>query len=116
MTNEAIEKAFIPFTRHDDLSSLPTHETSNRIGLSICKQICEQFQGEIKVISTLNMGSTFNFTMKVIEVQSQNRQRTMKRVNKNLLIIEENDEEENQSVDSQDSQESRYEMDKECDR
>ena len=40
----------------------------------------------------------------------------MKRVNKNLLIIEENDEEENKSVDSQDSQDSRYERDKECHR
>ena len=68
MTNEVIEKAFIPFSRNDAESSFPRHETSNRIGLSICKQICEQLEGTIKVISSPNVGSTFNFTMKVIKI------------------------------------------------
>ena len=35
----------------------------NGVGLSICKQICEQFGGGISVESEKDIGSTFTFTM-----------------------------------------------------
>ena len=39
----------------------------NGVGLSICKMICESLDGNIIVYSTLNQGTFFTFTMKVIE-------------------------------------------------
>ena len=39
----------------------------NGVGLSICKMICESLDGDIQVVSILNQGSCFAFTMKVTE-------------------------------------------------
>lgn len=37
------------------------------IGLWICKKICNNFEGDIKVISDFGIGSMFTFTMKLYE-------------------------------------------------
>ena len=62
MSKEAVAKAFDPFNRVDTGSR--KHATSNGVGLSICKSICEQLGGHIEVVSTLGAGSTFNFSVK----------------------------------------------------
>ena len=62
MSKEAVSKAFDPFNRIDKGSR--KHATSNGVGLSICKSICEQLGGHIEVVSTIGAGSTFNFSVK----------------------------------------------------
>ena len=39
----------------------------NRIGLSICQQICERLGGGIKVASSLGSGTKFTFNIKVLD-------------------------------------------------
>ena len=43
--------------------------SGNGVGLSICKQICEQMDGSFYVKSELGIGSTFSFAMKVFVVE-----------------------------------------------
>ena len=40
------------------------------LGLNICKIIIEQFHGKIEVESILGIGSTFKFTLKLFEPDS----------------------------------------------
>ena len=65
MTEEETQQLFCP--------SSPAQENrqktaqSNGIGLSICKKICEELKGGIKVHSVKGKGSTFTFSMKVFQ-------------------------------------------------
>jgi signal transduction histidine kinase len=42
------------------------------LGLYICKKICNQFEGDIEVVSDLGKGSIFTFTMKVYDNINKN--------------------------------------------
>ena len=58
---EAMRKAE---TRQDKL----INPLGNRLGLSICKQICLSLGGTIQVKSVPKKGSKFTFTMKVFPI------------------------------------------------
>ena len=65
MTQAETQQVFNPFWRNVIYKRL-----NNRgfgVGLSICKQICENLGGDIKVFSELNSGSKFVFTMQVFD-------------------------------------------------
>ena len=49
MSKEAVERAFEPFSRVDGKRG--NNSTSNGVGLSICKSICQQLGGTIEVVS-----------------------------------------------------------------
>ena len=59
MTKEQIENVFKPFNNLSDRGKLGGHG----VGLSICKQICLQLGGDIKVNSAENLGTKFTFSM-----------------------------------------------------
>ena len=62
ISDKAIQNIFKPFNvQHGGRRQI----IGNGVGLSICKQICQQFDGDITVSSVPQMGSTFTFTMKV---------------------------------------------------
>ena len=50
-------------TNNQDSKALNPY--SNRIGLSLCKQLCQSLDGNISVKSEIGKGSIFSFTMKV---------------------------------------------------
>ena len=56
---EHLATIFTPFQKSLSRGSI----LGNGVGLSICKQICEQLGGSISVKSEVNVGSTFTFTM-----------------------------------------------------
>ena len=55
-----IDRIFTPFGGVNHRGEV----LGNGVGLSICKQICEQLDGSIKVESTVGAGSMFRFSMK----------------------------------------------------
>ena len=63
MTAEETKHVFQPFSQL--ANSQGSNKMSNGMGLSICKKICEQLGGDIKVSSIPQKGSTFTFSMKV---------------------------------------------------
>ena len=58
MTPEQVSTAFQPFSQSS------RHVRGNGIGLSICKNICEQLGGKIKVFSEVGVGTLFTFQMR----------------------------------------------------
>ena len=64
MSQEEVVKVFEPFQRAKESSSLNKAVYSNSYGLSICKNICKQLEGDITVNSHVGWGSAFTFTMK----------------------------------------------------
>ena len=64
MAPDEVENIFKPFWRAKNSSSerIPVH--GNSYGLSICKSICNQLDGNITVSSHIGWGSAFTFTMK----------------------------------------------------
>ena len=60
ITPEKLEEIFKPFGQ----SSGTNQTAGNGVGLSICKQICEQLDGSISVSSLVGVGSKFTFEMK----------------------------------------------------
>ena len=70
MTPEEERRVFQPFSRQTQNQA--RNYMSNGVGLSICKQICDQFEGKIKVNSVLGIGSTFTFSMRVFPMLNQN--------------------------------------------
>ena len=71
MSADESECIFETFSRTDNVNSLELNPLGNRIGLSICKQICSSLEGNIRVKSTLGRGSNFTFTMKVFNMNSR---------------------------------------------
>ena len=55
---DSLEKLFLPFER---LSETTTEGTG--LGLTICQRLVNLMKGDIKVTSTLGVGSTFSFTI-----------------------------------------------------
>ena len=64
MSPEEVENVFEPFQRAKKSSSHNRAVYSNSYGLSICKNICKQLEGDITVNSYVGWGSAFTFTMK----------------------------------------------------
>ena len=60
ITPEKLAEIFKPFGQ----SSGTNQTAGNGVGLSICKQICEQLDGSISVSSLVGVGSKFTFRMK----------------------------------------------------
>ena len=65
MTKEEVKQVFEPFTSDKSELSRSMNPMSNGVGLSICKQICENLGGDLTVTSQLEVGSTFKFSIKV---------------------------------------------------
>ena len=60
MTQEQMQNIFTPFNQINHRGEI----LGNGVGLSICKQICEQLEGTINVESILGQGTLFLFSMK----------------------------------------------------
>ncbi|KAI9008606.1 hypothetical protein DFJ74DRAFT_773009 [Hyaloraphidium curvatum] len=60
---EALERLFEPFTQAD--GSMARRFGGTGLGLTICKGLLEQMGGSLTVESTLDVGSTFSFTIPV---------------------------------------------------
>ena len=65
MSESQLEDLFTTQIKPGSLDNKFTSEVSNRVGLSICKQIINQFEGHIQATSELHRGTTFKFTMRV---------------------------------------------------
>ena len=70
MTKSEAAQVFNPFNRTRDQTSQRMNSHSNGIGLSICKQICENLNGNIMVSSVQKKGSTFAFSMQVYTLRN----------------------------------------------
>ena len=65
MSEQQLENLFMPLNYANSMDKKFTSDVSNRVGLSICKQIVNQFDGEITATSEPQKGTTFKFTMRV---------------------------------------------------
>ena len=63
MPPDKLASIFEPF------SSSNSNVRGNGVGLSICKKICEQLEGEISVLSKQGLGSKFTFRIKAYEAR-----------------------------------------------
>ena len=57
--------------RTGDVESKKLNPYSNGIGLSICKQLCENLEGEISCKTALGVGSVFTFSMRACYMAGQ---------------------------------------------
>ena len=85
-------------------SSQPSGLSSNHLGLSICKKLCEKLGGSISIESKLNRGTTVTFRMQVEVLNQKIRQKRAKKVKSNLVIITE-ESKDNYSEGEQDQKE-----------
>lgn len=65
MSAEDKKRAFEPFMKSISEEAKNLNRHGNGVGLSICKQICENLDGDIQVQSMLGVGSKFTFRVKV---------------------------------------------------
>ena len=66
LTKEEAQNVFTPFVRFPSQGHRIANQMGNGVGLSICKQICQQLEGDIAVESQPKKGTKFTFTMKVV--------------------------------------------------
>ena len=60
-----INKIFEPFSMTRSSKNRELNPQGNGVGLSICKMICKNLEGDINVSSLPKQGSKFTFSMKV---------------------------------------------------
>jgi signal transduction histidine kinase/DNA-binding response OmpR family regulator len=86
---DKIEILFDSFTQVD--ASTSRKFGGSGLGLSIAKKLCNLMGGDISVISTENIGSTFTFTIQVNNIPVQKKAITLPNIhNKNIVIIDGN--------------------------
>ena len=59
---------FDPSYRPNNSQNLIRNALGNRIGLSVCKQICTELGGGIRVFSKIGKGTMIVFSMQVFDV------------------------------------------------
>jgi len=100
MTQEQVQKVFHSFSQADESTSRKFGGTG--LGLSISKQLVEMMDGDIKVQSQKDVGTSFTFTipfkLKDTEDKRQYRLPSSKLLNKRVLIIDSTDKESNSLV------------------
>ena len=100
MTQEQVQKVFHSFSQADESTSRKFGGTG--LGLSISKQLVEMMDGDIKVHSQKDVGTSFIFTipfkLKDTEDKRQYRLPSTKLLNKRVLIIDSTDKESNSLV------------------
>jgi len=69
ITKDKIEEIFQPFTQED--SSITRRFGGTGLGLTICKQLIEKMNGNIRVTSTPGVGSCFSFSIPLVESEKQ---------------------------------------------
>lgn len=85
-----ISKLFESFTQVD--ASTTRKYGGSGLGLAICKQLCKMMNGNISVVSTLNKGSKFSFTLEFDDSkQAQHVSPSFEIKNTNILIVDNND-------------------------
>ena len=65
MTPEEVAKVFDPNQELYDQKRAKMNQYGNKIGLSICKSICERLGGSISAKSEVGSGALFTFNIKV---------------------------------------------------
>ena len=68
MTKAQAESVFEAF--HPSTADASREVVGHGVGLSICRKICKQLNGDISVESSTNNGCTFFFTMRVEPTKS----------------------------------------------
>ncbi len=90
MTTSQVENIFQSYSQADESTSREFGGTG--LGLSISKQLIEMMDGEIRVQSQKNVGTTFTFTilfkLKDVENKRQYRLPSASFLNKRILIID----------------------------
>ena len=82
-----IERLFEPFMQAK--SSLANRSSGTGLGLAIVKRLIDAMQGEIKVESTYNVGSTFSFILKLPKSSSDSIKKLRKQIAPNFTISNE---------------------------
>ena len=96
ISKENLKKIFEPFSQED--SSTTRRFGGTGLGLSICSRFVTLMGGELKVSSTLGVGSIFYFTIPIVENQEIVKTRRIDVVpdkdfsfeNKTILLVEDN--------------------------
>ena len=70
MTEEEAKHVFDPF--YKSVQNKRLNPMGVGVGLSICKQICQQLNGDIHVLLNPTGGCEFSFTMEVVDDQNKN--------------------------------------------
>ena len=65
MTEQEMQEVFTPFNRSKNTCSTMLNQFGNGVGLSICKKICNELEGDISVQSSVQRGSIFTFAIRV---------------------------------------------------
>ena len=65
MKEDEVNRVFDGFLSRRNQLSQSLNPYGNGIGLSFCKEICQNLDGNIHATSTLGVGSVFTFTMGV---------------------------------------------------
>ena len=66
LTDQQIQHVFDPFAKYSSLTISDSHGSS----LSICRQICQFLDGDIRVFSQVDSGSNFVCTMRVFDCET----------------------------------------------
>jgi len=95
ISENKVDDIFNAFTQED--SSTTRKFGGTGLGLSISRALCELMGGTIGVESKLNVGSTFYFTLNIIEVETDNEEAKLEddsdanqNLSGNILIVEDN--------------------------